>query len=345
MRSNRPILVTGIIRSGSTWVGKTLSQHPRVRYVQEPFSVDHPNQTMGLKLGVWFTHYQSSNQREEIKASFDNLLQANALKYAVKKCAAAGMDIRTPLRFSKHLLDRLLLRPRILVKDPLALLSAEWLYKTYNFNVVVIIRNPFAVVGSMKKAGWDFPVENLRKQKGLMQGWLNRFTDSVESMYKETDGYDLIDRAALLWNALHFVILKYQIKYPEWLFIKYEDIAMNPEAEFRRIFDYLGLGINRTILDYIEYYTSPGNPKEATSTAYQPRDSRLSLHNWKERLSNNEIERVKTATSDIACQFYGDMWRSLVGSVTAPSVPDLIASSQPKAVPELAGKGVFKSRE
>src|SRR5262245_36354035 len=35
---NRPILVTGSQRSGSTWVGQMLASHPRVVYFWEPFN-------------------------------------------------------------------------------------------------------------------------------------------------------------------------------------------------------------------------------------------------------------------------------------------------------------------
>jgi len=261
---------------------------------------------MGLELDTWFSHYQSSNQKEEIVTSFNNLLQPTPLKHAVKTCIAAGMDIRIPLRFGKHLLLELLLRPRILVKDPIALLSAGWLHEKYDFQVIVMIRNPFAFVGSLKKAGWDFDFENLRKQEILMQCWLNRFTHSIENICtpKGRDDSDLIDRAALPWNILHSVILEYQIQYPGWLFVKHEDISINPELVFHRIFDYLELDVDDKILRYVEPYTSQMNPQEAASTSYQPRDSKLSLHTWKERLSNEEIERVKIATNEIASQFY-----------------------------------------
>jgi len=306
MKNKNPILITGSHRSGTTWVGRTISQHHRVRYLHEPFNLNHTNQIMALKLDTWFSHYHSSNQKKEIYNFFNNLLYSSPpLKHAMKICVAAGMDIKTPLRFGKHFLLEFLLRPRILVKDPIALLSAGWLHETYNFKVIVMIRNPFAFVGSLKKAGWDFHFENLRKQEGLMQGWLNQFSDSVDAMCSNDSSWDIVDRAALLWNILHYVILDYQNQYPKWLFIKHEDIAMNPESEFHKIFNYLGLDIDKQILRYIRKNTSQRNPKEAASPIYQARDSKASLDTWKKRLSEEEIERVKITTSKIASQFYG----------------------------------------
>lgn len=308
MKTKKPILVTGSYRSGTTWIGRTISQHPRIRYVHEPFNVSHPNKAIGLKLDTWFLHAPSSIHMEEIYKSFDNLFKLSSLTYAARVCKRAGIDIKTPARFSKHFLLELFFRPRILVKDPLALFSAEWLHEIFDFQVIVMIRNPYAFVGSLKAAGWDFDFENLRKQNYLMKTWLSQFSDRIESMCIERDSYDLIDRAALLWSILHFVIQMYQAKYTDWLFVKHEDIAMDPKPGFNNIYNHLGLKLDGKIMEYIENFTSENNPKVSTSSKYQPRNSKLSLYTWRNRLSDDEIERVKIATRDIASMFYSDMY-------------------------------------
>jgi hypothetical protein len=81
---------------------------------------------------------------------------------------------------------------------------------------------------------------------------------------------------------------------------------VNPEKYFTKIFDYLGLNINQRVLAYIRKYTSQTNPADASSAAYQPRNSEQSLHTWKQRLSEEEVERVKGTTSELAMQLYGD---------------------------------------
>jgi len=305
-KSNIPILVTGSHRSGTTWVGKTISKHPRVRYIQEPFNVAFPNDTMGLKLEYWFTDANLSSQKNEIIMSFGNLLKKSPTKYAFEICKARGMDLRTPSRFAKHLLLEWLYN-RILVKDPIALLSAGWLYELYNFKVICMIRNPLAFVGSLKVARWDFDFENLLRQDGLVKGRLSKFSDRIESIRKEGTTSDFIDRASLLWNILHFTILEYKKLYPSWLFLKHEDISYNPRAGFQEVFGYLGLDMNSDIWSYVDEYTSETNPIEATSEAYQSRNSKLLLHTWQKRLSDDEIYRIRESTSEIALQFYRDI--------------------------------------
>ena len=50
------------------------------------------------------------------------------------------------------------LRP--LLKDPIAIMSCEWLAETFNMDVIVVIRHPAAFVASLKVAGWEFAFVN-----------------------------------------------------------------------------------------------------------------------------------------------------------------------------------------
>ena len=52
----RPILVTGINRSGTTWVGQTLARAPGVALVYEPFSPRHRRGILRAPTPAWFTY-------------------------------------------------------------------------------------------------------------------------------------------------------------------------------------------------------------------------------------------------------------------------------------------------
>ena len=49
-----PILVTGSIRSGTTWVGKVLGTAPGVAVIHEPFNIDHQ---LGMFAHRWSHQY------------------------------------------------------------------------------------------------------------------------------------------------------------------------------------------------------------------------------------------------------------------------------------------------
>ncbi len=39
---------------------------------------------------------------------------------------------------------------------------------------------------------------------------------------------DIVDQAALLWRMIHFVILKYQEKFTDWIYVRHEDLSRDP---------------------------------------------------------------------------------------------------------------------
>ena len=296
------ILVTGSHRSGTTWVGKTIAQHSNVQYIQEPFNVNHPNAGFKFKSEVWFEHYFSSERKDEIKFAFDSMFGAGSLGKAQLRISDVKSAPKSLFLFLAHYINCLTHPMRLLVKDPLALFSAGWLYEEYDLDVICMIRSPVAFVGSLKKAGWDFDFDNLLKQELLMKNLLTPFSDDIR---KQKEGHgDIVDRASLLWNILHYAILEYKQQYPSWLFVKYEDIAGNPVKGFDEIFDHLGLDVDRNITAYIKKFTSQDIPIKRSSSLYSPRDSKLCLDTWKQRLTNEEIDRVNCYTKDIASQLY-----------------------------------------
>ena len=61
MMAKRPILVTGSHLSGTTWVGKMISQSPSVGYIHEPFSPHCEPGLCGAKFGYWFPYVSDEN--------------------------------------------------------------------------------------------------------------------------------------------------------------------------------------------------------------------------------------------------------------------------------------------
>src|SRR6185369_11076039 len=97
---------------------------------------------------------------------------------------------------------------RPLLKDPLALFSAEWLADRFNMDVVIMIRHPAAFVSSIKKLNWTHPFSHFLEQPLLMETVLSPFTAEIkEHASKE---YSITDQAILLWRLLHYVTMNYQ---------------------------------------------------------------------------------------------------------------------------------------
>src|SRR5690349_22863624 len=114
----RPILVTGSHRSGSTWVGKMIASHPRVAYVEEPFNA-HVRPECPVR-HMW--HLVTEEDEGPFRAYVDRLL---AFRDGAGRHGLADAAFGTLLDLWRRLRGA-----RPLLKDPIALFSAEWLADT-----------------------------------------------------------------------------------------------------------------------------------------------------------------------------------------------------------------------
>lgn len=298
--TKKHILVTGPHRSGTTWLGKTLSQPEEIELVYEPFNPDFVRYNFDYTFDYWFEHVPTSKKQIDIERYIDQYIPNNGFQHARKVCRESGNSFKSPLIFCKKLLLSHK-RPRYLLKDPIALLSAGWLYERYNFLVICITRKPLAFVGSLKKQGWDFDFNNILCQERLVDEYLPKFKKQMKNV--QNNG-DFIDRAALLWNVLNTIILQYKEKYSGWYFTTHEDVALNSHVRFKEMYEYVELPFTAEIENYIKEYTSDQNPGEAKSHQYQPRDAERTLDSWKNRLTDIEMKKVIDTTQSVYNKLY-----------------------------------------
>jgi hypothetical protein len=97
----------------------------------------------------------------------------------------------------------------------------------------VRIRHPAAFAGSLQKQ-WTHPFSHF-----LRQHHLQPFADDIRSFACEER--DVVDQAALLWNVIHTMILEYQETFPDWIYLRHEDLSRDPVAGFRSLFERLDL--------------------------------------------------------------------------------------------------------
>jgi hypothetical protein len=298
---NKPIVVTGTHRSGSTWVGKMIASHPKVKYYSEPFN---PEQAGGPARGYF--HYVTDAEDHEYRDYLRPFLRLHApLSEAEQRVNQISRTWIRAFRSVKSCAGRWL-GARPLLKDPMALLSAEWLARTYAPDMIVLIRHPAAFASSLKRLGWFFPFQDLLKQTELMQDYLEPFRSDIEQILSRPP--DILAQSILLWRMLHHVILRYRLKHPDWIFIRHEDLSADPVSSFERLFQRIGLAFTSRVRQTIQDYSRPENPCEATAGVVHQlhRDSAGSRWNWLRRLTGEEIRRIRRGTEEIARHFYTD---------------------------------------
>jgi hypothetical protein len=187
------------------------------------------------------------------------------------------------------------------MKDPIALFSTEWLARTFDMDVLVLIRHPAAFAGSLKAANWPHPFDHFLRQPLLMDQHLAAYRSRIEEFTREPK--DIIDQAILLWNLTHHMIRKYRKAHPDWMFVRHEDLSTDPVTGFKAIFDRLRVRFTAGIEGAIRVSSQSENPNPGLYDTV--RDSKANIFSWRERLTEDEIRRIKQGTGEIAEGLYG----------------------------------------
>lgn len=300
----KPILITGLHRSGTTWVGKMIANSPSVGYVSEPFNINHHLGICSAKFDYWFPYI--SDENEDIYYNY--IKRTVSFSYNLIEEIKTIRNIRGIKYLVKDYLNFLYYHfsnARPLIKDPIALFSAEWLASKFDMDVIVLIRHPAAFVGSLKRVNWTHPFFHFLEQPLLMKDHLFPFEAEVREYANR--GHDLIDKAILLWKLIHHIIIEYKNNHKDWIFIRHEDISRNPLDNFRTLFEKLDLKFTDYIKAKIKEYSKSSNPSESPKNGDSIKlDSKSGIWNWKRRLTKSEIERIRIGVEDVSSVFYSD---------------------------------------
>jgi hypothetical protein len=238
----RPVLVTGIARAGTSWVGKMLEAGGHLVYLNEPMNPAHPpGRSPGvLNADIPLAYFYLTEQNEgPFLEAFRAML---ALRYDV--VAELGRN-RAPydlLRLGKYAGAFAWGRMRHLdplVNDPFAVFSAGWFRRRLGCQVVVVVRSPEAVVASYKLYGIPTHVEDVAAQPLLVQDLLAPLREKLSQIPAQRD---VVGRASLLWLAVHHGLIELQERFPKELWVvRHEDLALEPVEGFERLFGAVGL--------------------------------------------------------------------------------------------------------
>jgi hypothetical protein len=273
---------------------------PRLAFIWEPFSLlSRPG--MRVDLRHWFTYVTPENE-EAIRAALTDILafryHARAELRSIRSAKDAGRMGRDWVRMwswsRQHAVP--------LMKDPIALFSAEWLADTFGMEVVVTIRHPAAFAASLMRFGWRHPFSHFTEQPALMTE-LEAYAADIER-YAAME-QPLFDQAVLLWLVIHDRIRAYQVR-RSWAFVRHEDLAVRPVEGFRALYGRLGLEWSDAVEARIEEHSRPGNPVVSSDSASLRRDSAASIRVWRQHLSVEQIDVIRRRTEPVASTWYGD---------------------------------------
>jgi hypothetical protein len=300
--SGAPILVTGAHRSGTTWVGKMLALAPGIAYVHEPFSPKTPRGLSPAGFERYFTVVTDENDaryRPGLERTIELRYDLGAQLRRVRDWRDIG---RIPRDFVRLERTRRSTR-RTLLKDPIALLSAEWLAQSFGMDVVVLIRHPAAFAASLRRLGWKHSFATFLVD-GHAPEVLRPYEDEIREQAAQPG--DILTQAALLWRILYNAVDGYRTRHPDWIYLRHEDASLDPVATFERLYERLGLDWTTTAREAIARASAPENPAELTAPHAVELDSAASLGRWRDQLTAEEVDVLRERTRDVWPRFYSD---------------------------------------
>lgn len=134
-----PILVTGVPRSGTTWLARLLAAAPGTALAgREPMNPHRGQYALGRSLSGW-TRLDEPTPR-----------QRRSLRLAY-----AGVNPWVYSRYGRRQWAAVLPSTRVVVKDPFAMLSVPAIEQTVAATTVLVYRHPGAVLASYRRMGWE----------------------------------------------------------------------------------------------------------------------------------------------------------------------------------------------
>jgi hypothetical protein len=300
--SGKPILVTGAHRSGTTWVGKMLALAPGVTYIHEPFSPRTPAGLSPARFDRYFTVVTRENEAR-FRPGLERTLRFRYGLAAQLHSLHRPRDLVRPFRDLPRTQRARRSGARPLMKDPIALLSAEWLAESFGMDVVVLIRHPAAFAASLKRLGWKHSFATFI-QDGEVPEVVRPFEAEIREQ-AERPG-EILAQAALLWRLLYNAVDGYRERHADWEFLRHEDASAEPVATYERLYARLGLDFTPAAREAVARASAPDNPVELSTPHAVELDSAASLGRWRDDLTAEEVETLRERTRDVWPRFYSD---------------------------------------
>lgn len=209
-----PILVTGVPRSGTTWLARQLALAPGTALAgREPMNPRGSQYGLGGTLHTWTRlNEPTRHQQAVLRTAYLGLNPMVYSRYGVRQWAAPAPGVR------------------VIVKDPFALLSIETLHHQTGARAVVVVRHPGAILASYRRMGWSPDLEELDP---IAQARLGADRALAPSGDGATD-------MGAFWAALHDIAIA-DIDSTGALVVFHEDIATGGVEAARLLYQRLGL--------------------------------------------------------------------------------------------------------
>ncbi|XP_016296532.1 carbohydrate sulfotransferase 1-like [Sinocyclocheilus anshuiensis] len=199
----------------------------------------------------------------------------------VRKCASLNLTLATEsCREKQHVAIKTVRIPELsdlkaLIKDP-----------RLNLKVIQLVRDPCGILSSR--------IETFHDTYCLWQIWRDtgRKPYNLDVTYLTTMCTDFLNSVST------------GLSRPPWLhgwymLVRYEDLARNPLQKSKEVYKFLGLSMERNVVDWIHNNTEGNNNESAVHKYGTLRDSAANAESWRLNLSNDMVNYTQTVCKHI----------------------------------------------
>jgi len=286
----RNVLIAGVPRSGTTWIGKTLGEAPGVRYLHEPdnWRVDpmawigmrgtgsRPSYSVGERAPDYHRMWELAfaGGWPEDNARIDELLRLarsqrlpRALRLILLRRAA-----RAAIRQASTSDER------IVIKSVFATLTVEWIASEFDTEVVIVWRHPLNIVPSWIERGWTDA-----RAMASAPAFKERFDGSGVWPPPVADDVQGVAWAVCAYSTM---MIETAARNDAWPLISHERLSMEPIAGFRELFARLDIPWTSSVEAAILGANRPGSGFETNRIAADE------AMRWRARLSSEDQARA-----------------------------------------------------
>ncbi len=306
--TKKPLLVSGLQRSGTTWTAKMIALSPEMFYVLEPFNfLREPIHLFGAGTNFPFFPEVDEELFLKMRSGLGLSLSGQELKIYMKQSSSPKYHLYHLVRYFT-LNHRLKKHMRPVIQDPFAIFMAPWLGRRLDIRMLFLFRHPAAYINSMKRMKWGFNFDWLARQEALMEEVLADFRDEILKWAPQEFIPFSIETQALVWNIFTTVMLRYRDGHKDWLFYRHEDLSRKPIESFKKIYREIGLVYDDSIIRQIEKFTGAQNRTAAKEGKMHTlrRNSLENIKIWQSQLSTGEIDTIRHLTSPVSDKLYSD---------------------------------------
>ena len=292
------VLIIGVPRSGTTWIGRALGAADGAVYVNEPDG-DHDPFAFRARLGhpiapvlapgddapdlerLWAGAFAGGRPARTMRDRIARRIYA-ATPVPERWEVWLGATPSTRLRLVSMLAVPRVAAPdaaAVVVKSVRAELSAEWIVARFAPRVLVVERNPLNVLASWIDLDY---VRDPREAAAYAQGAGERW------------GIDPLSRAApqleqqtFTYGVLASALRESAARHPDWIVVSHDELCLDAAGGFADLAPRLGLTWGEDAARFVvDSDTAGAGYRTERRTAEQP-------GRWRERLTSDQIATIR----------------------------------------------------